>query len=76
LTDDVEPEDTGLAGVGVEERCQDADGCGLAGAVGAEEPQDGALRDFEIDAVESDDVTEPLDDSLDDDGVVGTHELT
>jgi len=66
--DDVVTEDTGLAGVGPQDRGEDPDGGRLAGAVGAEEAEHGAGRDGEIDPVEGGDVSEPLDEAGGDDG--------
>jgi hypothetical protein len=49
--------DLHLAGVGADQGGQDVDGGGLAGAVGAEQREDRALGDLEVDAVEHDLVT-------------------
>ncbi len=46
----VHPGDRRLAAVGDQQRREHAQGRGLAGAVGAEEPEDLALGDVEIDA--------------------------
>jgi hypothetical protein len=42
LGEDVEPGDAGVAGIGPRQRGQDPHGGGLARAVGAEQPEDGA----------------------------------
>ena len=65
-------QDLGAARVGLQDGRQDADDGGLAGAVRAEQPEDGALCDLEVDAVERLDLAEPLGESFDDDRVV-TH---
>ena len=44
------PGDLGPAGVRLQQRRQHADGGRLAGAVGPEQAQDGALGDVEVDA--------------------------
>ena len=66
---DVEPEHLGAAGIGPQDRGEDAHGGGLARAVGTKQPEDGAGRDREVDPVEGDDRTEPLSQIFDDDGV-------
>ena len=48
----VDAVDDGGAGVGLDERREHLDGGGLAGAVGAEQRGDGALRDVEVKTVE------------------------
>ena len=68
LPDDVEPEDRGATGVGLEDRGEDADGGGLAGAVGAEQSEDGAGGHGEVDAVEGVHVAEVLHQTLGEDG--------
>ena len=52
LAYDVEPRHGRAAGVGAKQGRQDPDGRGLAGAVRAEQPEDRALLDHEVDAVE------------------------
>ena len=52
VTHDVEPADLGAPAVGHEQGGQDADARGLAGAVGAEQPEHGAVWDRQVDAVE------------------------
>ena len=49
---DVEPADPGGADVGLEQRREDADGGGLTGAVRAEDTEDGAGGNGEVDPVE------------------------
>ena len=49
-----------VAGVGVDQRREDLHGRGLAGAVRAEQGEDRALGDVEVDAVEYDRVAERL----------------
>ena len=61
FADHVVAEHGGGAGVGPEQRGEDADRGGLAGAVGAQQAEDGALPDAEIHAVEGAGVTECLD---------------
>jgi hypothetical protein len=60
VADDVEARDQHGPGVGLEQRREDADRGRLARAVGAEEPEDGARRDVEVDAIEGPDVAEGL----------------
>jgi hypothetical protein len=48
----VVPRDPNLPGVGLDQGRQDLHGGGLAGAVGAEQREDGARRDGEVDAVQ------------------------
>ena len=50
--DDVEAGDAGAAGGGQGERGEDADGGRLAGAVVAEQPEDGAGRDVEVEVAQ------------------------
>ena len=52
VADDVEAEDGRAAAVGPQQRREDPDKRRLAGAVGAEQPQDRAGRDVEVDSVE------------------------
>ena len=52
LRPDVEPRHGGAARVGAEQGREDPDGRGLARAVRAEQAEDGALLDHEVDAVE------------------------
>ena len=73
LPHDVEPEHLGTAGVGADDRREDSDGRGLAGAVRTEEAVDRAGPHGEVDAVEGVDVTEVLDEPLDDDGGLVGH---
>ena len=56
LGEDVEAGDAGAAGVRPRERGEDPDGRGLAGAVGAEQAEDRAGRDREVEPVERADV--------------------
>ena len=56
LGEHVEAGDAGAARVGAGERGEDPDGGGLAGAVGAEQAEDGARLDREVEAVERADV--------------------
>jgi hypothetical protein len=49
----VHPEDAGTPVGGTEQADQDADGRGLAGAVGAEEAVEGALGDGEVDGLDA-----------------------
>src|SRR5205823_7034049 len=51
-----------------EDRAQDPNGGRLPGAVGAEQAEDGAGRNGEVDAVEGGDIAEPLDEAGGDDG--------
>ena len=60
---DVEPGDARGAGVGLQQRRQHAHRGRLAGAVGAEQPEHGARRRLEVDAVERPDVAEGLDEA-------------
>src|SRR5215213_6016801 len=60
------------AAVGAQVGGEDADGGGLAGAVGTEQPEHRARRHLEVDAVKGHDLAQPLGQALDDDGVV-TH---
>ena len=60
LAHDVEAGDVRLAGVGLQQRGQDAHGGRLAGAVGAEQAEHRAGRHAEVDAVERDHVAEGL----------------
>ncbi|CPU67526.1 Uncharacterised protein [Mycobacteroides abscessus] len=52
VRDDVVPEHPGLTGVGTQERGEHADGRRLAGAVGPEDPVDGARAHGEVHAVD------------------------
>jgi len=56
LGDDVEAGDAGAAAVGRQQGGEDADRSRLAGAVGAEQGEDGAGGGAEVDAVERADV--------------------
>jgi DNA-binding MarR family transcriptional regulator len=62
LADHVQAEDLGAAAVGAQDggEGEDADGGGLAGAGGAEQPEHGARRHLEVDAVEGHDLAESL----------------
>nr|WP_281273524.1 hypothetical protein [Euzebya pacifica] len=65
----VEPRDRRAAAGGLQQGREDADEGGLPGAVGAEQPEDGALGNLEVDTPQGVDVAEGLGDSLDaDDG--------
>jgi hypothetical protein len=68
---DVEPGHADRAGVGPQERREDADAGRLARAVGAEEAEHRAGARAEVDAVERPDVAERLDQALDGDGGLG-----
>jgi hypothetical protein len=70
LADHVQAEDLGPPAVRRKDGGEDADGGGLAGAVGAEEPEHGARRDREVDAVEGDHVAEAFGQALHQDGAV------
>ena len=61
------------AGGGLEQGGEDADGGGLAGAVGPEQAVHGAVGDGEVDAVDGLDVAEVLDEPVGDDRVVCGH---
>src|SRR5713101_6617254 len=61
-------QDTDLAGVGLPVALEDLDGGRLAGAVGAEEGEDLAPRNFEVDAPHRRNVAVRLLQALDDDG--------
>ena len=52
LGGDVVAGDPHGAAVGADQRGEDLDRCGLAGAVGAEQREDGAFGDVQVDAVE------------------------
>ena len=71
LLDDVEARDARAARVGLEQRGEDAHGGRLAGAVGAEQAEDGALARLQVDPVERDDVPVRLGEALSDDGWFG-----
>ena len=60
LVDDVEPGDGGAALGRLAERGEDADRGGLAGAVVAEQAEDGAGRDVEVEVAQRPQVAEPL----------------
>ena len=64
LAGDVETGDPGRAGVGLEQRRQDADRGGLAGAVGPEDAEHGAGAGRQVDAVEGLGRAESLDEAL------------
>src|SRR5215204_1687030 len=59
--------DPGAAGGWGDQAEQGAQGGGLAGSVGAEEPDHGALVDLEAEVVDGDDRSEALGESLDGD---------
>ncbi|GAA3235892.1 hypothetical protein GCM10010468_69880 [Actinocorallia longicatena] len=61
---DVMPGDGSGSGVGAQKGGEDADGGGLAGPVGAEQPVDGAGGDGEVEAVQGPDAAEALDEPL------------
>jgi hypothetical protein len=63
----VDAQHRGQAGIRAEDRGEDAHGGGLAGAVRAEQAEDGAPLDLEVDPVEGDHVAEVLDQALDSD---------
>ena len=69
---DIDAEHAGPPGRRAEDGRQDPHGGGLAGAVGAEQTEDGAPLDLEVDPVEGDHVAEVLDQALDADDRVGT----
>jgi hypothetical protein len=70
LREDVEARDPGLSGVRARQRREDADGGGLARAVGAEQAEDRAGRDLEVEAVERADVARiGLDEAVGLDGI-------
>ncbi len=69
---DVTTQHLGPSGIGLEHGGQHPHGGGLAGAVGTEQAEHGPFRHLEIDAVEGDDVVEPLLEAFHDDRVV-TH---
>src|SRR5512133_2929823 len=75
LAHDVSPEHLGSPGVRLENRRQDPDRRGLAGAVRPEQTKDGARRDLEIDPVERGHVVEALGEPIDPNGEIG-HRLT
>jgi hypothetical protein len=60
LPSDVMAGDAHVTAVGGDQRREDLDGGGLAGTVGAEQREDRALGDSQIDAVEHDLVPEAL----------------
>ena len=68
---DVAAGDRGGARVGTQEGREDADGGGLARAVGAEDPEHGSLGDGQVDAVECCGRAVVLREALGVDGVVG-----
>ena len=65
--DDVDAGDVRAAGGGEGERGEDADRRGLAGAVVAEQPEDGAGGDVEVEVAQRPEVAEALAESLRDD---------
>jgi hypothetical protein len=67
---DVDVHDLGDAGVGAEDRGEDAHGDRLAGTVGPEQPEDGVGRHGQVDAGQRPDGTEGLGDALGPDGGV------
>jgi len=64
-------EDGGPTAVGAQDGGEDAHGGGLAGPVGAEQPEHGAHRDVEVHAVDGDHVAEALAEVFHENGVVG-----
>jgi hypothetical protein len=69
LADHVQADDLGPPRVRRQQRAEDAHDRRLAGAVGPEQAQHGALGDGEVDPVERGLCAEPLDETLDDDGI-------
>ena len=65
LGEDVVAVEFGRAGGGGHEGGEDTDGGGFAGSVGAEEPDDAAGGDVEIDVIESEDGAVPFGELLD-----------
>ena len=65
---DVEAEHLGPATVGTEDGREDAHGGGLAGTVGAEQAEDRARRDGQVDAAQGLDLAEALGQALHPDG--------
>jgi hypothetical protein len=70
VADHVMAEDLRVPAVGWEDRCQDPDRGGLAGAVGPKQPEHGAGRHLVVDAGQGDHVAEALDQALHQDGGV------
>ena len=64
VLDDVEPGDGGSTFGGSREGGEDADGGGLAGAVVAEEAEDGAGGDVEVEVPQGPEIVEALADPL------------
>ena len=52
VVDDVEADDSGLATARRQQRGQDSHRCGLAGAVGPEQPEHGTRLDLEVDSAQ------------------------
>jgi hypothetical protein len=69
VTPDVEPSDLGIATVGAEQGRKDPDRGGLAGTVGAEQTENGAVADPKVDVVEGEGAAEPLRQAVSLDGV-------
>ena len=76
VADDVEARDPRRALVGVEQRGQDPDRGRLAGAVRAEQPEDAARLDAQIDAAKGLDVAVALVEAAGLDGWIGRHAST
>ena len=72
--DDVVPADAGDAGVGAQQRGEDVDRRGLAGAVRSEQGEHAGGGDVEVERVEHELVTEGLGQPFELDG--GGHEVT
>ena len=64
LADHVETGHPSCAGVGAEQGGQDPHGRGLAGPVGAEQPQNAAGYDGQVEVLQGVDIAEPLGQSL------------
>jgi hypothetical protein len=64
VPNDIEPENTRVALVGLKDGREDAHGRRFAGAIGPKKAEDGSLRDTEVDTVEGDDCAEPLGESV------------
>ena len=78
LANDVMAEDPHGPAVGLDQRGEDLDGCGLAGAIRTEQREDRAFRDVQVDAVEDPEVTIGLaqPDDIDRRSSVGCHAHT
>ena len=75
---DIMAEDPHGPAVGLDQRGEDLDSCGLAGAIRTEQREDCALRDMQVDAVEDPEVSVGLaqPDDIDRRGSVGCHAHT